>query len=120
MPSFTEYARGKIGATHYIKPIPELSSPSWGADVTSCTTSATGQVTVVAPDDTKSYWLYEQLGGSPASSDVPISKVVPDLALAEIQKVPRANAAIAAGAAVQKTLGNDFTNYIQETVRKVP
>lgn len=40
--------------------------------------------------------------------------------LSEINKIPRADAAIAAGAAVQRTLDDAFTDYIQEKIRKVP
>lgn len=117
----TSYFDGDSSKTHYIKERP--LNATWATGVVSATQNgATGEFSVTT-DDTKEYVVFEQQGGSPASSDVKIGgigKATDSVAiaatLAEVGKIPRRSTAVAAGAEYTRT-NNSVTpaKAIEET-----
>lgn len=62
------------GGTLYAKPVTDgslpSSTPTWATDVVSTTASNSSGVTFTGLTDGQAYWVFEQVGGSPASTDL--------------------------------------------------
>lgn len=113
MPSYYD---GDAAKSYYAKPRPTSASPSWAADVIAgVQTGATGEFSF-ALDDALAYRIYEQAGASPASTDTVVAAFEVDNTV----YIPRADAPLAAGEAVERTLDDTFATTIQEKMRKVP
>jgi hypothetical protein len=87
--SRTIYATRATGLTLYAKPSPTSATPAWGTDVVSLTENGTtGEYSATVGDGP--HRLYQQAGGSPASSDKVIGVYDAAAALASNYNATRA------------------------------
>lgn len=64
----TKYFAATSGKTYYAKPTPIVASP-WAGDVVTSTESGTTGIFSLSVNPGTSYFIYERLGGAPASTD---------------------------------------------------
>jgi hypothetical protein len=110
--------------TLYVKPVSPGSLPNnsaWGDDDIAQNSSGFSAVTFTGLADNQVYWVFEQLGGSPANTDILLGEIQPNnhslnTIATEISKIPRAASPLTAGGNATRNKVLDTENALTETI----
>ena len=115
----------------YVKPVSPGSlpsnSPSWSDDSIDFNSVGFGAVSFTGLTDGQTYWVFEKIGGSKASTDPQLGIISSDTAsdisaitsdvttiVQEIVKIPRASGTLTAGGTfTRKKTSSDTNNFIE-------
>jgi hypothetical protein len=113
----------------YVKPVSPGSlpnnSPNWGNDSINSSSAGFGAVVFTGLTDGQVYWVFAQIGGSKASTDILLGIISPSSDVSsissqisslssEVEKIPRASGSITPGAPFRRRKNSaDETNFVE-------